>query len=56
MVNYWSIYGNIVQLLVDKNKKPWTLGKSIGVGGFGEIYLAVEGQKAPTDNARLKKN
>jgi len=37
---------------VDKNKKPWTLGKSIGVGGFGEIYLAVEGKNAPTDNAR----
>ncbi|XP_023328251.1 serine/threonine-protein kinase VRK1 isoform X2 [Eurytemora carolleeae] len=38
-------------VLVDKNKKPWTLGKSIGVGGFGEIYLAVEGKNAPTDNA-----
>lgn len=28
------------EILVDMVKRKWRLGKSIGVGGFGEIYLA----------------
>jgi len=35
----------------NQNKTPWYLGKSVGVGGFGEIYLAAEG-KLPDDNAK----
>jgi len=35
----------------DLHKKAWYLGKSVGVGGFGEIYLAGEG-KLPDDNAK----
>ena len=31
--------------LTDLKKKQWILGKSIGTGGFGEIYLASEGGK-----------
>jgi len=31
--------------LTDLTKKQWVLGKSIGTGGFGEIYLATEGGK-----------
>jgi len=39
--------------LRDLMKKEWTLGASIGVGGFGEIYLAAEGTSKPTkDNAK----
>jgi len=39
--------------LKDLMKKEWTLGSSIGVGGFGEIYLAAEGTSKPTkDNAK----
>jgi len=34
-------------MLTDLFKKQWTLGKSIGIGGFGEIYLAGEGQQTP---------
>ena len=34
------------EILVDGiNKRSWVLGGSIGVGGFGEIYLAT-----PQDN------
>ena len=29
--------------LTDLAKKQWTLGKTVGTGGFGEIYLATEG-------------
>jgi len=28
------------EILVDTRKQPWRLGKTIGCGGFGEIYLA----------------
>lgn len=35
----------------NQNKTPWYLGKSVGVGGFGEIYLAAEG-KLPDENAK----
>jgi len=35
-------------LLNDLHKKQWCLGNSIGVGGFGEIYLAAEGSSPPT--------
>lgn len=28
------------EILTDLNGKKWKLGKAIGVGGFGEIYLA----------------
>jgi hypothetical protein len=31
-------------MLTDLTKKKWTLGRSIGTGGFGEIYLAQEGE------------
>jgi vaccinia related kinase len=27
------------EILVDITKNQWKLGKSVGVGGFGEIYL-----------------
>ena len=37
------------------NKKKWTLGRSIGTGGFGEIYLAVEGEGVRVgDDARYR--
>lgn len=40
-------------MLKDLMKKEWTLGSSIGMGGFGEIYLVAEGFKQPTkDNAK----
>jgi len=28
------------EILLDNRKQPWRLGKTIGCGGFGEIYLA----------------
>jgi len=31
--------------LTDLAKKQWILGKTVGTGGFGEIYLATEGGK-----------
>ncbi len=44
--------------VVTAGKRAWRLGKSIGVGGFGEIYLAEEvvggGAGRPvTDDAKL---
>jgi len=30
------------EILTDVGKKQWQIGKSIGIGGFGEIYLASE--------------
>jgi vaccinia related kinase len=33
-------------ILTDTFKKQWKIGKSIGVGGFGEIYSAVEASSA----------
>jgi len=40
-------------MLKDLMKKEWTLGSSIGIGGFGEIYLAGEGNNKPSkDNAK----
>jgi len=32
-------------VLSDLNKKQWVLGKTVGTGGFGELYLAKEGGK-----------
>ena len=29
-------------ILIDSHKKEWKIGKSIGIGGFGEIYSACE--------------
>lgn len=29
-------------VLIDSHKKQWKIGKSIGVGGFGEIYSACD--------------
>lgn len=35
------------EVLTDTLKQKWTIGPSIGKGGFGEIYAAAEGEKAP---------
>lgn len=35
------------EILVDVTKKQWRLGKSIGVGGFGEIYIASDDVSKP---------
>lgn len=41
-------------ILTGTNKKSWRLGKSIGLGGFGEIYLASEDtDRAVRDDATL---
>ena len=32
-------------VLTDLQKKQWVLGKTIGMGGFGEIYTVREGGK-----------
>ncbi|CAH2253528.1 serine threonine- kinase VRK2 isoform X1 [Pelobates cultripes] len=37
-------------ILTDTNKKEWTLGKTIGEGGFGLIYLASPGRDKPVSN------
>lgn len=37
------------EILTDVCKKQWIIGKSIGVGGFGEIYLAASVDKAAAD-------
>lgn len=29
-------------ILIDNHKKEWKIGKSIGIGGFGEIYSACD--------------
>ncbi len=34
----------VQEKLKDLNKTDWCLGKSIGKGGFGEIYLASKGK------------
>lgn len=40
------------EVLTDVARKSWRLGKSIGVGGFGEIYLASDNiDKAVDDSA-----
>ncbi|KAB7503806.1 Serine/threonine-protein kinase VRK1 [Armadillidium nasatum] len=40
------------QILTDVGRKQWRLGKSIGQGGFGEIYLSSDDIKKPVpDNA-----
>ena len=50
-----NIYYFLPQVLTDLTKKKWTLGRSIGTGGFGEIYLAVEGEGARVgDDARYR--
>jgi vaccinia related kinase len=36
-------------VLIDNHKKNWKIGKSIGVGGFGEIYSACDAS-APIKN------
>ena len=38
-------------MLKDLMKKEWTLGSSIGMGGFGEIYLVGEGLKTPSKDS-----
>lgn len=35
------------EILTDVSKKQWRLGRSIGLGGFGEIYLASDDLKKP---------
>ena len=42
----------MVQVLTDVGKKKWTLGRTVGTGGFGEIYMAEEGEvaKVPDDS------
>lgn len=34
-------------VLTDQHKKSWKIGKSIGIGGFGEIYSACAADKVP---------
>lgn len=38
------------EILSDVTQKQWRIGKSIGVGGFGEIYLASDDIDTPTDS------
>jgi len=38
--------------LTDLHKNTWTLGRSVGVGGFGEIYLAAKGNDIANDTAK----
>jgi hypothetical protein len=43
----------MLKVLTDLTKKKWTLGRSVGTGGFGEIYLAEEGDGTKVrDDAR----
>ena len=35
------------EILTDVTKKQWKLGRAIGLGGFGEIYLASDDLKKP---------
>lgn len=37
------------EILTDVAKKQWKIGHSIGIGGFGEIYLAASVDKATAD-------
>lgn len=39
------------EILTDTLKQKWTLGPSIGKGGFGEIYAAAEGEKVPNKDS-----
>lgn len=45
------------EILTDVTKKQWRLGRSIGLGGFGEIYLASDDIKKPvgTDSQHVIK-
>ncbi|CAL4128017.1 unnamed protein product, partial [Meganyctiphanes norvegica] len=38
------------EILTDMTQKQWRIGKSIGVGGFGEIYLASDDIASSTDS------
>lgn len=50
-VNYVLFFsGEVVR---NNTKDVWTVGKSIGVGGFGEIYLCSVGETKCNDNATL---
>lgn len=42
------------EVLTDTAKQKWILGPSIGIGGFGEIYAAAEGEKAPTKDSEYR--
>ena len=45
--------------VITAGKKSWRLGRSVGVGGFGEIYLCDEDREAVTKfviNCSLKRN
>lgn len=37
------------EILTDVAKKQWKIGQSIGIGGFGEIYLAAAVDKTSAD-------
>jgi len=39
------------EILSDMTQKEWRIGKSIGVGGFGEIYLASDDIEAETNSS-----
>jgi len=41
------------EVVHNNTKDVWTVGKSIGVGGFGEIYLCCVGENKCNDNATL---
>jgi len=41
------------EVVRSNTKETWTIGKSIGVGGFGEIYLCSAGEGKCNDNAAL---
>lgn len=41
------------EVVRSNTKEVWTVGKSIGVGGFGEIYLCSAGEARCSDNATL---
>lgn len=39
------------EILTDSLKQKWILGSSIAKGGFGEIYAAASGEKAPSKDS-----
>jgi len=41
------------EIIRSSTKEVWTIGKSIGVGGFGEIYLCNTGEGKCSDNATM---
>ena len=41
------------EVVRSNTKEVWTVGRSIGVGGFGEIYLCSAGEAKCNDNATL---